>query len=311
MTPVSLNLDTASRDEWLAARKLGASDAPTICGLNPYKTRFQLWLEKTGQGPGQEETEPMRWGKLLEPVIIAEFAERTGLKVERCSEMFESGIYNFMTCTPDAFVWENGERGLLQVKNRSSWSAKDYESGIGDDAHVQVMHEMAVTGCSFAYVAALIGGNKLVWHRVAREPKLIELIVQRESEFWTLVLDRTAPAMEAGDSDAVSTLYPTASESLHIILGTEKMELIRRYQEAKKASKLFDDEADKIQAQLKSDIGNAEGATVGHYRLTWKNQSRTSFDSKTFKKDQPDLYERYSTTTNFRKFDIKEIENNG
>lgn len=37
--------------EWLEWRKLGlgASDAPVVMGVSPWKTRHQLWLEKTGQ----------------------------------------------------------------------------------------------------------------------------------------------------------------------------------------------------------------------------------------------------------------------
>jgi len=36
--------------EWLEVRKtkLGASDAPAILGISPYKTAYQLFLEKMG-----------------------------------------------------------------------------------------------------------------------------------------------------------------------------------------------------------------------------------------------------------------------
>lgn len=40
--------------EWEKFRlqKIGASDAPIIMGVSPWKTPFQLWLEKTGQITG-------------------------------------------------------------------------------------------------------------------------------------------------------------------------------------------------------------------------------------------------------------------
>ena len=42
-----------SRDAWLVARRhsLGGSDAAAVMGLNPYKSPFALWAEKTGMVP--------------------------------------------------------------------------------------------------------------------------------------------------------------------------------------------------------------------------------------------------------------------
>ena len=42
-----------SRDAWLEARShsLGGSDAAAVMGLNPYKSPFALWAEKTGMVP--------------------------------------------------------------------------------------------------------------------------------------------------------------------------------------------------------------------------------------------------------------------
>lgn len=39
------------RDAWLKIRTsgIGGSDAGTIMGSNPWKSPYQLWLEKTGQ----------------------------------------------------------------------------------------------------------------------------------------------------------------------------------------------------------------------------------------------------------------------
>ena len=43
--------EMADRDAWLKMRTqgIGGSDAGTIVGLNPWKSKYELWLEKTGQ----------------------------------------------------------------------------------------------------------------------------------------------------------------------------------------------------------------------------------------------------------------------
>ena len=73
-----------SREEWLRYRThgIGGSDVSIITGINPYKSIYQLWLEKTGQIElEQTESEFAHFGTLLEPIVRKEFMERTGLKV--------------------------------------------------------------------------------------------------------------------------------------------------------------------------------------------------------------------------------------
>ena len=41
------------KDEWLSLRKgyIGGSDAGAVLGMNPYKSAYSLWAEKTGKIP--------------------------------------------------------------------------------------------------------------------------------------------------------------------------------------------------------------------------------------------------------------------
>ena len=56
-----------SRDEWLRYRTkgIGGSDVSIIAGINPYKSVYQLWLEKTGRIiPEQTDSEFAHFGTL-------------------------------------------------------------------------------------------------------------------------------------------------------------------------------------------------------------------------------------------------------
>ena len=91
-----------SRDEWLDGRKggIGSSDAAASVGLNPYCSRLELFLIKTGQDEGLEkidpsdDTSPMFWGTMLEPMVAAAYTKRTGNKVRRINavEKTKGGI---------------------------------------------------------------------------------------------------------------------------------------------------------------------------------------------------------------------------
>ena len=60
-------------DAWLKVRNtgIGGSDAAAIMGLNPYKSPYELWLEKTGQAeaPDLSGNQFIYWGKKNEANI--------------------------------------------------------------------------------------------------------------------------------------------------------------------------------------------------------------------------------------------------
>lgn len=72
---------------WLNLRNkgIGGSDAGVIAGVNPWKSPFKLWLEKTGQAEPDDlsDNEAVLWGIKLEPIVAERFTEVTGKKVHR------------------------------------------------------------------------------------------------------------------------------------------------------------------------------------------------------------------------------------
>ena len=92
-----VSTNTLSREEWLQVRKkgLGSSDAAAAVGLNPYQSQLELWLVKTGRDGNlpkddpNDETSPMYWGTLLEPIVAAHYTKRTGLKVRRVNRVLQ------------------------------------------------------------------------------------------------------------------------------------------------------------------------------------------------------------------------------
>ena len=85
------------REDWLAVRKqgIGSSDAAAAVGLNPYKSKLELWLEKTGRDTAlpkldpQDEESPAYWGNILEPVVATHYTRRSGHRVRRINAVTE------------------------------------------------------------------------------------------------------------------------------------------------------------------------------------------------------------------------------
>ena len=98
-----------SEQEWLRWRTtgIGGSDAGTVLGANPYKTKRELYYEKRGVQPVKEKDEdtlPLRWGKALEQTVAEEFSIQTGLRVYEVKQMFQHPQYPFMLANVDRFI---------------------------------------------------------------------------------------------------------------------------------------------------------------------------------------------------------------
>jgi putative phage-type endonuclease len=123
------------REEWLSFREggIGGSDAGVIMGLDNYKSRLELYHEKIGSPfieSDDGENEYAYWGHTLEPILMREFEKRTGIPVIFSDVLIRSREHPFMLATPDCFVCEDNELGVLDIKTTGSWRGKDWEEGV-------------------------------------------------------------------------------------------------------------------------------------------------------------------------------------
>ena len=100
-----------TREEWLTLRKqgIGGSDAGAVCGLNPYVSPIDVYMDKsTVVIPEQDrDNEAMRLGRDLEQYVAERFCEETGLKVRRSNNMYVHPEYPFMLADVDRLIESN------------------------------------------------------------------------------------------------------------------------------------------------------------------------------------------------------------
>lgn len=302
-----------TRTEWLMERTkgIGGSDAGVILGLNKYRTAFELWLEKTGQVIPQEiDSEAIYWGNQMEDVVAKEFEKRADKKVRRSNFMYSHPKYPFIRANVDRLVV--GESAVLECKTASAYLAKEWE---GDEIPAtylaQVQHYLGVTGKKKGYIAVLIGGNRFVWKEIERDDELINMIFEAEKDFWeNHVLTGVPPAMD-GSSAAEQYLkekYERAEKDKEIVLPSEFKDYLEQYEKIKEDEKLLKKAKTEIENKIKAELKDAEKGLVDSFLVTWKNQTRTTVDSKALKEKFPDIYKQVLKETHFRKFAVKEIE---
>lgn len=245
----------------LAARSLGlgGSDAAAALGLSPWKTPLELFREKRGEDAGTiAESEPMRWGSLLEPVIRQEYSSRTGRVVRVPETTLVHPAHAFMIANLDGLT-DDGR--LLEVK--TARSAQDWGEP-GTDAipqHylLQIQHYLIVTALPIADVAVLIGGSEYRQYEIPADAELQEMLVEGELEFWQRVESGEAPDADLTSPralDIVRKLFPDTNGQR--VTADEALEQWRRvYDQACEKRDVYVAAADAAKAHLLYAMGGA------------------------------------------------------
>jgi putative phage-type endonuclease len=307
---ILVNTSNLSRDEWLRYRNqgIGGSDVATICGLNKYKSKVELWMEKTGQIVSKEAGEAAYWGNVMEPIVRTEFTLRTNLNVRLVHSILKHPIHTFMLANLDGVIDDTlGGECIFEAKTASIYKLNEWEDSIPEGYMLQIQHYMAVTGYKKTFIAVLIGGNQFKYKTIERDDELIEMIIKLESDFWNYVTSNIPPPMDGSEasSELLNRLYPETKNKLKIALPLEANDLINQYELAKEKEKEASEMKDEAANKLKDLLGDNESGTVNGKIVTWKSISSERFDTKRFQIENLDTYKSYLAKLNFRRFSIK------
>jgi len=261
---------------------LGASEAAGVLGLDRYNPPIKIWrrhrgLEVEDTGP----SEAAEWGQLLEPVVRGKYATSTRSRV--LVQPDSVLLTGWLRCTPDGFahstIMEPGvvevhagwfqsiglsrNIGLVQCKTADGWLAHEWDHGPPPKYEVQVRVEMAVTGLPWCDIAALIGGNRFVIHRVHRNLEIEAAILKSLRSFWTLVQNGTEPLPDHTNAwrAHVSELMPRDSKVVIPSDDGVRDELLLPLRAAKVRAAAAKEEVDRLNNHLLLHL-SAHGATA-------------------------------------------------
>jgi len=300
-----------SRDDWLRERQkgIGGSDASAILGFNPWKSPFELYIEKTSDVVQEIDNEAIHWGNVLEDVVAQEFSRRTGKKVRRRNQIFKHKEHDWMIANIDRDVV--GERALLECKTTNAFNRDQWE---GDDippAYMcQLQHYMAVLDYEKAYIAVLIGGQKFVWKEIDRDDEFIELMIEHEKDFWeNHVLKEVPPEIDGSKSasELLKQMYPEDNGET-ITLNDDAEMLIEAIESIKAEVKEKQSLQKEYENKLKLMIGEAEKGVTPRYEVIHRTIMSNRLDARKLRQELPDIAEKYTNQSSYRRMTIKEVE---
>lgn len=301
-----------SREDWLAERKkgIGGSDAAAICGLNRYKSRFEVYADKLSLIPPKDDNEAMRQGRDLEEYVAQRFCEETGKSVRRRNAILKNGDYPFAYANVDRLVM--GEDAGLECKTASCLNLKRYKNGeYPEEYYCQCMHYMAVTGRKKWYLAVLIFGTEFKVFEIERDEDEIKALMELEGEFWeNHVLKNAAPAPSGtqNDNDVISHMFLQDNDETIALFGFD--EKIKKHASLKERIDTLEKEKKQIEQELKLYIGDAKRAENDNYKITYNTVTRRTLNEKQLIADylpDKDLGKYYKETT-YRTLKIAEVK---
>ena len=296
------------REEWLEIRRqsIGGSDAAAVLGLNDYVSPYSLWAEKTGKVIPEDisDKEAVRLGNDLEQYVADRFCESTGKKVRRDNAFIYNSDFPFAHALVDRMVV--GENAGLECKTTSSWDILQQcrDGEYPPQWYVQMMHYMMVTGADKWYLAVLVFGKGFFHFEVSRKESEVEALASAEKAFWHGVEYKAPPALDGTDAtkDALKTIYADSLPDSSIDLGGVSSH-IALFDALGKQIKELEKDRDEHLAIIQDYMGTAERGETDSYKISWKTQTRNTFDRKAYEAANgpiPSAFFKQSTARPFR-----------
>jgi len=297
---------TTDRQAWLARRRagIGGSDVAGILGLFRWRTPLDVYLDKTGQSDPTPDNEPMLWGRLLEPLVIAEFSRRHGITVDGLTGVLEHPEHPFMLASLDG--WAPDLKAVVEAKTARTadgWGEPGSDE-IPAYYQTQVAHYMAVTGAQMAFIPVLIGASDFRVYQVERDEDFIADLIEAERAFWFDHVLANVPPDPVNAADAARLWSRDNGTTLEV--PPEIADDVDELRALRADAKDLEERIESIEERLKVMFRDAaEIATGGRTLATFKHQTRRGLDAKALTAAHPEIAEAFRTETTFRVLRLK------
>jgi len=192
-------------DSWLEWRRkgVGASDAPVVMGVSPWRTSFDLWEEKTGRLKKELRSNwAMERGNQLEPKARAHY--ELACDIDMPPTLVEHSDYPVIRASLDG--WNPKARRGLEIKCPGE---KDHSKAlygeIPEKYYPQVQHQIMITNAKdWDYFS--FDGKKGIIVRVLPDKPYIQRLLKAELKFWDYVKSETEPPLTDKDYKIIKNL---------------------------------------------------------------------------------------------------------
>lgn len=286
------------REEWLANRTqgIGASEAGTVLGLNPWESPYQLWRRKKGLDKPKEENFAMKAGHYLEDAVSKFYADETGAYIiKNTTEDFTilDTERPWLRVSPDRLFWRT--ETTRSDKHKSVLECKTTQMEIDPDNlpkhwFCQLQMNMGVGEYDNGALAWLTMGRQFGYRDIKFDREFYDWMTGEITEFWQrYIIGNEEPPLSTPDDVLIK--YPRHTEGKTVEATGEIMEMVIRLKQIKDEIKPKEAEQAEIEASLKQFFADAETilSPQGDVMATWKAPKPSrKFDQKAWEAATPE-----------------------
>ena len=275
----------ADRTGWLKwrGRTLGASEASSILGCNPWSTPLQLYAKKMGvMADKASDSEAAKWGHRLQQPILDGWSDETGLPCRTWEIGVVNPQYPWLHATPDAVVGDeipvvtDSMPDTVQAKATSMERA--WENGVPPMVFAQVQQEMLVTNSKTSHVAVLFNGKRFSAFEVPFDEVWCESTLIPKTQAFYDGLEAGVPPKDitADDADALKALWPSSVDVTEpIALPGFLLDNDDNLQQLKAQIKELEGQKRTLENEFKAALEeHSEGVLPNGVRYSWKSATR-------------------------------------
>ena len=286
---------------------IGGSSLGATLGLSNYQSKHDVWLSWKGveRKVTKEQQEIFDMGHALEDFIAKQAEKKYGVKVKKTSLAYVHPQYDWLICHPDRLVVGkiDGKRIGMEIKSSSSyddrWGEVD-SSEVPMDYLCQCHDYIMCDVCDEVWLIRF-SNNRLTRYIIKKDEELEEMILSQAAEELSKWERGEEPAIE--DYDEARSYYNDSTEG-DIEATDEILKTAEEVKALKMQTKEIDNRIDELKAKIISFMKDKE-RLVNHFGeklFTYKRYESTNFDTKSFQKDYPNLYEQYTKKSSYMKF---------
>lgn len=318
---------------------LSGTAAATIMGSNPYDNADDLIARMNWERPDKEQTFAMQRGVALEAPIRQFAVDKLKLTNVQTDIDFpapsdpERKDETWLSCQIDTIgTLAGGEQVILEIKTagrnlktkgrhwgkgckiNDNGALLTTDSTIPTNYLCQVQLQMNLSGIHKAFVAVMIDGD--TEPRIFYIPYDAEMADQLCTSMTAFLIEHVIPNRKINAVQEVAPAsLPTAEASANAIdfehfKNTELEKTYIEYIRANTALEEMKKRADELKAKLRGGLGEFKQVLdpQGHPFITVSSYERSSFDSKRFGNEEPELYKKYLKTSTCERMTVKEVQ---
>lgn len=254
---------------------LGGTDVAAILGVHPYKSQFEVWLEKTGQGEKWDGNEATDMGTLLEPQIAAKYEKQTGVALEK-GLFLKHREYPFFGGHLD-YVRKGEEHGveikLVGHRSLHRWSEPGPGQLVPEEYYIQAFWYMILTGYpKWDLAAQKEFARKLAIYTLDYDPEFAKKVVEICHQWWdTYVVGNQPPPMggSKGEDEWLKKTFPVNLSKEIVRLARKDWSVFEQLREAEERKTKLDKEYEALRSEVKRIIGERYGVRGDFFNATW------------------------------------------